>query len=288
MKARSSIIALATLFATVPAAAQQQSVPNAVLLESEEEEVRRYSVELIVFEYAGSAAGTTELFDPDPSTDPIFDDEFLVTLRDDRTLRRVSTVNPQTGEVETRLQGADEETLEEIPTLELAGVRLLEPEEFQMTSAWERLDNLDAYTPLLHTGWEQPTVEQEETVELSLRRIGDPPLRLSGTVSLYLSRFLHLVVDVALEEKQPVRTTVPQQRFSRFGDNEMRSSFSFDRDSIRPSLFYRIKEDRIVRNNEVRYYDHPKFGVIARVTRIEEETPEDVDTTDDLLPGTVN
>jgi hypothetical protein len=57
---------------------------------------------------------------------------------------------------------------------------------------------------------------------------------------------------------------------------------------VRPSVFYRIREDRIVRNNEVRYYDHPKFGVIARITRIEEESPEDVDTTNDLLPGAVN
>ena len=43
-----------------------------------------------------------------------------------------------------------------------------------------------------------------------------------------------------------------------------------------------------MRNNEVRYFDHPKFGVIARITRIEEEEPESLDTTDDLLPGTGN
>ena len=37
---------------------------------------------------------------------------------------------------------------------------------------------------------------------------------------------------------------------------------------------YRIQEDRIVRNNDIRYFDHPKFGVIAKVTRVEKEDEE--------------
>ena len=42
-----------------------------------------------------------------------------------------------------------------------------------------------------------------------------------------------------------------------------------------PPVYYRISEDRILRNGEVRYYDHPKFGLLARVTRVEEEAPAD-------------
>ena len=34
---------------------------------------------------------------------------------------------------------------------------------------------------------------------------------------------------------------------------------------------YRIEEDRIFRNGELRYFDHPKFGVLAKITRVEEE-----------------
>ena len=249
MKARSTIFALIALFAAAPAIAQQQAVPNAVALESEEEVIRRYSVELIVFEYAGSASGTTEMFDPEAVTDPIFDEDFLISLGDQHTLKRVTVVDPQTGPVVTRLEGPGDEEIEQIPTLELAGVRLLEPEEFQMSGTWDRLIQLDAYTPLIHTGWEQPTIEKEDTNELNHRRIASPPLRLSGTVSLYLSRFLHLVIDLALEEKQPARMTTAQPRFSRYGDDAMTSSYSIDRASVLPSVFYRIQEDRLVRNN---------------------------------------
>jgi hypothetical protein len=37
---------------------------------------------------------------------------------------------------------------------------------------------------------------------------------------------------------------------------------------------YRIKENRILRSGELRYFDHPKFGVLAKATRVEEEEEE--------------
>jgi hypothetical protein len=36
-----------------------------------------------------------------------------------------------------------------------------------------------------------------------------------------------------------------------------------------------INENRILKNGELRYYDHPKFGVLAKVTRVEEDEEED-------------
>ena len=38
---------------------------------------------------------------------------------------------------------------------------------------------------------------------------------------------------------------------------------------------YVINENRILKNGELRYYDHPKFGVLAKVTRIEEDEEEE-------------
>ena len=35
-----------------------------------------------------------------------------------------------------------------------------------------------------------------------------------------------------------------------------------------------ISEDRIFRNGELRYFDHPKFGVLAKITRVEESDEE--------------
>ena len=38
---------------------------------------------------------------------------------------------------------------------------------------------------------------------------------------------------------------------------------------------YRLQENRILKNGELRYYDHPKFGVLAKVSRVEEEEDDD-------------
>ena len=177
------------------------------------------------------------------------------------------------------------EALEEIPTYENAGIELIDPAEYQLTAAWEKLVNLDAYRPLMHTAWIQPTVEKAATLPLPVRRLGDPPLRLDGAFTLYLSRFLHLVVDLSLEQRPSQSTTAGRDRIRYYGNDPLNASPGFGPEYLAPSTTYRINEDRIVRNDEVRYYDHPKFGVIARVARIEEELPEGLDTTDDLLPG---
>ncbi|MDH3441071.1 MAG: peptidoglycan binding protein CsiV [Gammaproteobacteria bacterium] len=280
--------------------AQQQAAPNAVQLESEQEPDRQYSVEMIVFEYVGSAAGTTEIFEPDlPIVDEALpvDVDFLDDLspeipgpnsppQDDLPLAIDIPVSDEMVE-EPDFVALPGETLEEIPTHESAGFRLIDPADYQLRNAWNRLVDLDAYRPLMHTGWIQPTLEKEDTTPLPLRRLGNPPLRLNGTISLYLSRFLHMVVDLSLEHKAPQRMVATQERVRLYGDNQSRASRGFDAEFITPSIFYRIEEDRIVRNNELRYFDHPKFGVLAKITRIEEEEPEEPDTTDDLLPGAV-
>jgi hypothetical protein len=34
---------------------------------------------------------------------------------------------------------------------------------------------------------------------------------------------------------------------------------------------YRITEDRIMRDGDIRYFDHPRFGMLARVTRVPDD-----------------
>ena len=269
------------------ASAQQQSVPNAVALEEEVEEIPEWTVEVIVFEYVGNAAGTTELFDPEPLPEPDLEPELEITLPARLTAKRYRITDaPESYGVRSWLQFAEDEELELIETFEQSGFRLLPAEELQLGAAYERLETLGAYRPLVHGGWTQPLIEQAPPVPIKLRRVGDPPLRLDGTFSLYLSRFLHLVVDLALEAPVEPSGTPEGAYVAGYGDNQ--NTFAYQNPVAPPPTFFRIQEDRIMRNNEVRYFDHPKFGVIARVMRIETPTEEELDTTSDLLPGVAN
>jgi hypothetical protein len=53
-------------------------------------------------------------------------------------------------------------------------------------------------------------------------------------------------------------------------------------DSIDYPVRYRIDEDRIFRNGELRYFDHPKFGVLAKITRAEDVELQDGEMLGDM------
>ena len=141
-----------------------------------------------------------------------------------------------------------------------------------MKDIYEKLVTLDAYKPLMRAAWTQATYEKDQTLPIRLRRLGNSPLRLEGSLTLYLSRFLHLVVDLTLESKHE-QSGSGQQRdhdVRYYGDRRSSRNYSYGYERGTTPIKYSISEDRIFRNGELRLYDHPRFGVLARITRYEE------------------
>jgi hypothetical protein len=216
---------LLSLLLILPAVAQEPAD------DIEEQEIRRYTVEIIVFKYAEDVSSGSEVF----LGDKIEFDEDELEILELRPFRSVGDFKP-------------------LPDIEFV---LLEEEDYQLTEALGRLQRLDAYEPIMHFGWTQATWPEEQTEPLSLYRFASPPADLHGSLTLYLSRYLHLVVDLQL-------------------DNPVASPLDYS--TIQPQrgpVRYIINENRILKNGELRYYDHPKFGVLAKVTRVEEEEEED-------------
>ena len=89
---------------------------------------------------------------------------------------------------------------------------------------------------------------------------------------LSVARYLHLVVDLTMDA--PVE--VVEIEF----DDEPAYTLE-DIGEPRGPVHFKILEDRIVKNNEVRYFDHPRFGVVAKVVRVEEN--DDEEETETLL-----
>lgn len=232
----------------VSAAATAQTVA-----EPEVTEYPRYTVEVIIFEYAEEVSIGTERFLPDkpPPTADELDEEELV-FGDD--------LSPPPVEDEAFAPGAAEFVLH------------LE-DELTMSDVAGRLERLDVYRPVMHFAWTQVTRPDEETRPIELSALGVPPAGLEGSFTLYLSRYLHLVVDLSLEQQpgfsDPVAIDEPVSAYTdgRFGAD-------YDTPRSGPVRF-RIKEDRIFKSGDLRYFDHPKFGVLAKITRVEEPEEED-------------
>lgn len=201
-----------------------------ITTEEEQPVVRRYTVEMIIFSYAQNVSAGTEVFVPDrpPAVEPGMDGELI-----DANRRRYE-------------------------------ILMLPKKNFTLRNIFERLDNLDAYTPLMHFGWTQPTYPPEETQARPLSSFMTPPKGLQGDLILYLSRYLHLGVNLQLDAPA-ANAAQDALMLDDFGDRAM----------VTYPVRYRIEEDRIFRNGELRYFDHPKFGVLAKITRVEEEEVEE-------------
>ena len=249
----------------------------------EEEEVRRYTVELIVFEYTNSALAGNEQFLPHaPPVDEQLEPGAPLTFGDPGAfvqpdlpvaIDEASEANPPASlrQEESPVQ----QELEELPShIIQTQLEVLDPQEHAMKEIYSKLESLDAYRPIMRAAWTQVTHEKEQSLPIRLRRLGNAPLRLDGTVMLYLSRYLHLVVDLTIEPRgqQPAYRNDDRTRY--YGDRRSSDRYGLSYEHEPKPVTYTISEDRIFRNGELRYYDHPKFGVLARVTRVEEEIPE--------------
>jgi len=235
---------LLSLAVFLPASAQE--LPDAV---SEDPEIRRYTVEVIIFKYAQEVSTGSEVFIVD---EPELQDDLGGDFQDDRPIIQEPGPEPLPDTGRVRLDRSD----------------------YQLDEVLDHLRRIDAYEPVMHFGWTQATWPEEQTEAIPLSRFARPPEGLDGSLTLYLSRYLHLVVDLRLEAPTSMKFNAHEQE--RLGDTRTVGEL-LDVVNAQPSVFYQIQENRILKNGELRYFDHPKFGVLAMVTRVEEEE-EDPET----------
>jgi len=242
MRAMRTITPLFLLILLPLAAGAQDDVTE------ELEEIRRYTIEMIIFKYAQSVSTGSEIFPADePPEEELFPEDDILPREE---------------------PPPEEPSLDTVPALvhDVEFARL-EEDEYSMDEIMGRLERLEVYDPIMHFGWTQITWPEEQTRPVQLASLARPPQGLDGTLTLYLSRFLHLVVDLELDA--PDDPYVDAARF----------------DSPVGPVRFRINENRILRSGELRYFDHPKFGVLAKVTRVEDEQEELPDLEDTELLG---
>jgi len=126
-----------------------------------------------------------------------------------------------------------------------AGLLALTRAQFALDGIWLSMRRSAGYRPLAHFAWAMPAQWTGEPIPLRLSTLAAGLLPFSGLASLEEERFVHLALDLrmpAVEESG--------------GE-------------------YRIRERRRLLLGEVHYFDHPRFGVIARLFRYRPRPEED-------------
>jgi hypothetical protein len=103
---------------------------------------------------------------------------------------------------------------------------------------------------LAQAAWTQTAEARSTTKPVRLR--GSNPLNpgeVDGTLRFFMSRYLHLDIDLSYAD----------------GSGTTAAALPADGAPAEP-LRYRIREQRRIKSQETHYFDHPKFGLLVRVT----------------------
>jgi len=114
------------------------------------------------------------------------------------------------------------------------------PEDSALAAAFAKLDKSGQYRVLAHLRWTQTAEARSVSKPV---RIKSDNAELNGAVRFYLSRFLH--VDVNL--------TLKQEDGGLFNSAE------------KEGTVFRLSEHRRIKTMDINYFDHPRFGALMRV-----------------------
>ena len=135
--------------------------------------------------------------------------------------------------------------------------RLLSAEELELTDAYDRLERLDAYTPLVHGGWVQEGFAEDQALPFDLSLLGTfNPL---GTIRLHVQRFLHVTIALRYQSERTA--------------GELLHPVGAGLEEITFPARYDLDVERRARSGELHFFDHPAFGVLVLV-RPRPEEPE--------------
>lgn len=244
-----------------------------------EDAISRYQVEVIVFAHEDFDPGE-ELLDANLLSEepleppPIPEKKYFDALSRLEVLKQVEApILPDGGEPRQLPPFSDD--LLAIETFadggpSAANFRVLERDELQLIDAYRRIDRLSAYTPLLHGGWSQNSIDEENAVPFDLARLGGRSDL--GTIRLHVSRFLHVTVDL---QYRPLHARPPLVA-APVADSGFRNEF---RDF---SPVYKLHAERRILRGELNYIDHPAFGLVVLITL--EPEPEDAES-DEVDPA---
>ena len=230
---------------------QENIQTNTQISTVNKEQLPFFSIELIVFEY-NSSSSDNEIFiqygEKYKETNNKFANNNL-----NQNNHQESTDNVQPAINTSALNDTD---LEEFISNDQVNLKLLRKNELSMKSIYDRLSRLSAYQPIVWGGWKQQIINKEKTPIINIKNLGHIPQEFKGTFQLYLSdqNRNHLVVNLSMIENQETKEHILNAT----------NQNNFEKNQKIPHIRYQIQDDKIMELNDIRYFDHPKFGIIVK------------------------
>ena len=113
----------------------------------------------------------------------------------------------------------------------------VEKDELSLKKSYLKLARGNDYQPIMHVAWVQKVNSDSYSRAV---RIRNPERTINGFFRLQRGHLVHMVADI-----------------------------EYSSDDYENAPIYRLNEKRRFKLNETHYLDHPKFGILARVSPVE-------------------
>lgn len=258
-------------------------LPFTASAENDTDVAPRYEVEIIVFRYSDQNRNTEESWEPivpeldKAEPDQIYGDpidlmpseanDLAIDTPQDNIL--IDPLLPVEATEPAALKTIDYVLLD--LTHKAPELVQLPDSALQLQAEFKQLQKLDAYQPALHLIWNQATHSKDQALPYEIPLTAVESSGISGSVTLYKDRFVHLSLNLEMTETQPEVSEAAIEDWWR--EPISLSNDSPGRADQKP-LIFNLQESRRIRGSLLQYFDHPKFGLIARIKHIEAQTPQ--------------
>ena len=177
-------------------------------------------------------------------------------------------------EEELDILNFDKETLSDtraIPTLEVKKsiFELDSAREFSLAPEVSKIARSRDFRVISTKSWFQNIKNKEEAKIIYLDSDFFKGSRIFGFFQLYKERFLHFNSNLYLSELDPL---LSQEERLIIGKNVFDEEKEFDLfEEKNQKVLYEAKHSKKLRSGELHYMDHPKFGMLVKLTKAQKE-----------------
>lgn len=138
-----------------------------------------------------------------------------------------------------------------------------------------RISYRDEYRLLYHQAWNMPIHSKEDSIPLRIRggKWYDKTPELEGSIRISVARYLHVDAQLYLREfrlnQQKNQDRLTQDNSSEKTSDNSEANRSLSMLGFRQHQVARaipLQQSRRMRSRELHYIDHPRFGILIRIT----------------------
>ncbi len=221
-----------------------------------------YSVEIIIFKYFDEDSTGNELFIQEQM---ILDKNNLEVTAEDLITNNLHLDNEILSNTPSYPLYEQDYELIEIPTENKILFQALNKESLSLGIIYNRLNRLRVYEPIIWNGWEQSFLKREDTSKINLRRLRNTLGEFTGTFEFYesIGGKARLSINIEMNEEDRKLPSTNGMQIEQDDQHNINTNIT---------VKYLLSDDKEIKLDELRYFDHPKFGVIVKITKKDPST----------------